>query len=774
METSSYKSSTTQDTNLDFGSILKKYSRHWVLFLTSLLVCLTLAGLYLYRTPKSYLVMSNVLIEDEKSGGTSGSAAILKNLTGGLGGSKVDNEVIIINSHENRHDVAKELKLNIAYFERKNILKKVNLYKTSPVEISGPEELFDTLRASLQFKINLHPNGSADIKVSKGFFSTPYNRDNVSLPATVKTKYGTFIVSKTKYFDSSKPHKIIAYVSNLHTYAEKMLKDMYVKLVSKKANVIYLRIADTNTERGKEILNTLERIYNDRNQQDKNENALTTGKFIDERLAKIYQDLSQSEYNIEEFKRRNNIVDVGQQAKAIITKQEAADQRAIALETRYRIVEMINDFISKPENKYAYIPFTTDSTSATGPIAAFNGLIMKRMKLEASALPDNQALKDLDAQIDQMRANVQHGVNNTLSALQVQINKARAVSNSSLGQMSNMPAQERQSLDLYREQGIQNALYTFLLQKREENVLALAASSPKGKVVDRPFAQTTPDKPKTGFVLGIAFLLGLIIPMLLLYFKDMLRTKFDTQAELSALTNAPLLGEIGHNKNGENLVVLSGKTTPIAEQFRLIRNNVQFMMPSASDKVILVTSSVSGEGKSFVSLNTAASFALLGKRVALVGMDIRNPKLSEMLALKSSPGVTSYLSQTNVSVSDIVQSVPAVSGLDVLVGGVIPPNPSELLVSDRTTELLSELKRAYDIIVIDSAPTTLVSDTFALTKHANLIIFVTKANFTNRNLIGEFNLSRERGQLPNSALVLNDVKDKSDAAKYGYGSFSEE
>ncbi|MBR1543844.1 MAG: polysaccharide biosynthesis tyrosine autokinase [Muribaculaceae bacterium] len=732
---------------------------------------MAVAALYLYKTPKTYLIMSNVLISDEKTSGSTGSsAAILKNLTGGLGGSKVDDEVIVINSHEIRHDVVKELKLNRTYFERKNFLKKINLYNTAPIAIDAPAEVFDTISKNLQFKLHIKNDGKVDIKVKTGFFETLADLKGLTLPATVKTEYGIFIINKTEFFKKGKDGRYIAYVSNNDASAEKLLKSMLVKLVSKKANVIYLRVSDTNKKRGKDILNTLEQIYNDRNQQEKDDNALSTAKFIDERLAIIYKDLAQSEINIEEFKRKNNIIDVEQQAKAIIAKQGTADKHAIALETRYRIVTMIQDFVKNPENKYAYIPFSADSTSASGSISAYNGLILKRMKLEGSALPNNQALQELDAQIDHMRANVQHGIANTLSALQVQIERARSVSNSSLDQMSNMPSQERISRDLYREQGIQNALYTFLLQKREENALTLAVTSPKGKVIDKPYAQTKPDAPNVSIVLGFALLMSIILPIIFLYLRNLLNTKFNSQEELGELTKSPILGEICHSKSGHELVVTPSKTSSVVELFKLVRNNIQFMLTNDNDKVILVTSSVSGEGKSFVSTNLAASYALLGKKVALVGMDIRSPKLADILRLKEIPGVTSYLSQKSVTVADIAQPCDQVSGLDVFVGGVIPPNPSELLISDRTQEFISQLRELYDIIVLDTAPIAMVSDTFAISKLADITIFVARANHTGKNFIKFFNDAVERGQLGKTAVILNDTNPRlSQGYGYGYG-----
>ena len=372
-----------------------------------------------------------------------------------------------------------------------------------------------------------------------------------------------------------------------------------------------------------------------------------------------------------------------------------------------------------------------------------------------------------------MRETIKKGVNNTLNAIKIQLDKANQVSNQSQGEMSAVPTQEREIRSLYREQGIQNTLYTFLLQKREENALVLAATTPKGKVVDHAYAQSEPVSPNKPVVVLIALLAGLLLPVLILYLKNLFTTKFSTQDELQELTKSPVLGEICHNRHRSLLVVKPGKTSSIVELFRLLRNNIQFLMTHKDDKVVLVTSSISGEGKSFISANLASSFALLGKKVVLVGMDIRNPQLAKILKLNDTPGVTSYLSNSDTSIESITQQVASVEGFNVIVAGTIPPNPSELLLGERTSQLFDDLRQRYDIIIIDSAPIAMVSDTFSLAKFSDATLFVTRANHTKRNLVKYFNEVVARKQFNNVAVVLNDSNPRLSAG-YGYGYGKEE
>ena len=429
---------------------------------------------------------------------------------------------------------------------------------------------------------------------------------------------------------------------------------------------------------------------------------------------------------------------------------------------------MVRDFVSNPANKHSYIPFEVDSSAASGGIKAYNNLLAKRQELAQSAKGDNQALKQIDEQLETMHGNVLQGLNSSIRGVDVQLSKARSQANQSAGELGKVPTEEREARELLRQQGIQNTLYTFLLEKREENALVLAATTPKGKIVDHAYAQSTPISPNRLVTLALALMAALMLPLLLVYLKDLFTTKFSNQEELEEISQVPFIGHVHHNRHKTALVVKDGKTTSIVELFRYIRNNLQFLLNKEEDKVILVTSSVSGEGKSFISTNIASSFALLGRRVALVGMDIRSPKLAQMLDLNEMPGVTSYLSQSNVTLDQIAQPCKEVKGLDVFVGGAIPPNPSELLLGDRVKDFFHDLREQYDVIIVDSAPVAQVSDSFALDKYSNATVYVTRANYTKRNLIKFMNRIAANKQLKNMCVVLNDTKPSNDST-YGYG-----
>lgn len=751
---------------MDFSAFVRKYKRYWWLFLLSLLACMTLAFAYLKYAKRVYNIKSVVLVAQDDNGAGAG-ANLLKSMKLMGQGSKVDDEMIVFSSQELCTQVAQQLKLNRSYVEDKGWFKpSKDHYNTSPIEVLAPEEMFDTL-STVTFQIDVDKDGKAGIKAKSGKTELAELKD-VTLPATVKTSYGVFGIQPTKNFKHGKPCHIKASLAGNQLRGEALNRRIKVKLVTKKSNGIDLTLAESNKSRGKDILNKLMELYNERGQQEKDEQAINTAKFIDERLAIIYKGLTSSEADIESYKRAHKIVDPELQIKSSVAKQEMADQAIIKLETNKQLLSMVRDFVSDPKNKHSYIPFEVDSSAASGGIKAYNNLLAKRQELAQSAKGDNAALKQLDEQIETMHGNVLQGLNSSIKGVDVQLSKARGQANQSAGELGKVPTEEREARELLRQQGIQNTLYTFLLEKREENALVLAATTPKGKIVDHAYAQSTPISPNRLVTLALALMAALLLPLLLVYMKDLFTTKFSNQEELEEISQVPFIGHVHHNRHNTQLVVKDGKTTSIVELFRYIRNNLQFLLNKEDDKVILVTSSISGEGKSFISTNIASSFALLGRRVALVGMDIRSPKLAQMLDLNEMPGVTSYLSQSNVTLDQIAQPCKEVKGLDVFVGGAIPPNPSELLLSDRVKDFFHDLREQYDVIIVDSAPVAQVSDSFALDKYSNATVYVTRANYTKRSLIKFMNRIAANKQLKNMCVVLNDTKPSNDST-YGYG-----
>lgn len=763
MKSKAKQYTTAPKESLGTSNFLRTAIRHWWLFALSFIFCFGILFLYLRKTLPSYIVSSTVLVDDQSLSfagiGNSKGNSMLKNMIGG-GDVNVFNEIEILASENLAAKTVDALDINCRYYEKTGFLKKEDHYGTSPIIVEAPKELFDTLSVTLPFKIKVYADGKTDITVKKGMFSNYAELKGVELPATVKTPFGLFVVKPTQYFTPKHEYSITASVAGNIPAALELQKDMTVDLKAKKTDIVYMDVMDNDVKRGRDILNTLVRLYNERGMKESDTQGMTTARFIDERLSLIYKNLMGSEAEIEAYKKAHSLVDPVTQAKTTIIKGETSESAIIALETQYRIASMIKGFITDPANKHSLIPFESDSLSAK-MVRTYNALITQRQHLETSAKADNPALVQLDQQLNAMRENMLGSVNNALGAMRIKIDKAKDVQGESKGDMSQFASTERETRNLYRNQAIQNELYIFLLQKREENALKMAAAQPKGKLVDEAYAASEPVKPKKPLLAFVALMMTFAIPFCILYVKKMLKNKIGSQDELEAITPAHLLGQIYHAREDE-LQVIADTNTKNAELFRYLRGNVQFVLPESTDKVVLVTSAVAAEGKSYIAANVASSLALMGKKVALVELNLRKPSLGEMFGIIASKGMSDYLSNGEVSLHDIVSTTA--DGLDVYVAGTVPPNPSELLQGSRAAQLMEQLREQYDYVVVDSASLATASDTFSLTNQADATVVVLRANSTKQAYVKWINRLMAEGKLSNVGFVLNGVKNSDDTS----------
>lgn len=763
MKSKAKQYTTAPKESLGSSNFLHTASRHWWLFALSFIFCFGILFLYLRKTLPSYIVSSTVLVDDQSLSfagiGNPKGNSMLKSVMGG-GDVNVFNEIEILASENLAAKTVDALDINCRYYEKTGFLKKQDHYGTSPIIVEAPKELFDTLSVTLPFKIKVYADGKTDITVKKGMFSNYAELKGVELPATVKTPFGLFVVKPTQYFTPKHEYSITASVAGNIPAALELQKDMTVDLKAKKTDIVYMDVMDNDVKRGRDILNTLVRLYNERGMKESDTQGMTTARFIDERLSLIYKNLMGSEAEIEAYKKAHSLVDPYTQVKSSIIKGETSESAIIALETQYRIASMIKGFITDPANKHSLIPFESDSLSAK-MVRSYNALITQRQHLETSAKADNPALVQLDQQLNAMRENMLGSVNNALGAMRIKIDKAKDVQGESKGDMSQFASTERETRTLYRNQAIQNELYIFLLQKREENALKMAAAQPKGKLVDEAYAASEPVKPKKPLLAFVALIMTFALPFCILYVKKLLKNKIGSQDELEAITPAHLLGQIYHAREDE-LQVIADTNTKNAELFRYLRGNVLFVLPESTDKVVLVTSAVAAEGKSYIAANVASSLALMGKKVALVELNLRKPSLGEMFGIIASKGMSDYLSNGEVSLHDIVNTTA--DGLDVYVAGSVPPNPSELLQGSRAAQLMEQLREKYDYVVVDSASLATTSDTFSLTNQADATVVVLRANSTKQAYVKWINRLMAEGKLSNVGFVLNGVKNSDDTS----------
>lgn len=746
---------------IDIKGLFKTYLSKWYYFLISIVACGLLAVVYVKVKKPVYNVRANVLISQEDPG--MGSFGGLSDLFGTNG--YVEDEIFVVSSHSVYRDVARDLGIYKRHTVKTGFLSKMFKYKKYPVEIFAAPGIVDTLSTTIKFDATVNEKGLVDVEaVAKR--NTIAEIENGEFPVTMDTEYGKFILNKTSDYPEGKKVRTIITITGYDAAAEDLSEEVMSDIASKKSNVIALSINTTDSEFGRDVLNEIIKKYNQRGINEKNLQGEKTAAFIDDRLALISVDLAEAETDIQNYKQSQGIVDVTTEASYNIRLKSNAEIQLINAQTTAEVIKMTRDFIANPTNAYDLLPATVGEDGLQTAIQTYNQLLLKRIEMMNNAKPNNVALKQLTDQIDAMRASINTSLDKAYENSLVAIRDLRAEVSRAQGKLGNIPTQEREFLNMKRQQEVKQQLYLFLLQRREETAMLLANSVPKGVIIDEAYTLREPVGMGKFAILAIAMVLGLCIPPVIIYLQKIIRDKFSTREEVEKLTDVPIIGEMCSDRSGRQLVVNEHDTSSTSELFRLMRVNLQFILNGANDKVVLMTSTQSGEGKSFISINLAASLALLGKKVLLIGMDIRNPRLSEYLEIPAHTGLTQYLSTSGIKLSDIIIPEPKVANMDIIVAGPIPPNPGELLASQSVDAMFTQLRSMYDYIIVDTAPVGMVSDTFTLNRISDATVYVCRANYSSTRDINFVNSIYEDGRLKKLSLVVNGTTVEKG---YGYG-----
>ena len=747
------------------GTLLLWWSK-WYWFAISAFVCLSLAFIYATVKKPVYLVKSNILIAQDDSNIMSGMGGF-----GQLFGTSgyVDDEVFVVSSHTVLRDVVKDLKLNKSCVVKEGLLKSREYFKKYPVDIITDTDIADTLSVSLKFNLKVDEDGVASVEVKDSQKDVVADLENQKFPITVETKYGVFTIKKTADYKEGESLKAKLYFSGYDDAAESLKEDLDIYIASKKSNVIQIEMETTDVDKAKLILNDIVKYYNVRGVEQRSEQSRLTLDFLDSRIQLIAQDLTDSEADVEGYKKNQGIVDVATEATYQTTKKGKFEGELVQAEIDLNIMQMTKEFLADSKNKYELIPTTVSDETVKAGITNYNELVLSRMNLVRTAKEGNIALSKMNDRIDALSANINTSLDRAIAQQNKVISDMRLQLGVTDSRLGNIPTQERQYRDIKRKQTIKEQLYLFLMQRREDTALMIANTTPKGVIVDKAFSLSEPVTMKKRMILLLAFVFSLILPPLILVIKKVLRNKFDTKDELKKLTDIPVIGEICKDNTGDNIVVKQGSVSTVAELFRAVRSNLQqFFLSGEDDKVVLMTSTVSGEGKSFVSVNLAQTLAITNNdlKVLLVGMDIRKPRIAEYLSISSSKGLTDYVARTGMNLDDVIQKNPNGLAFDVITSGPIPPNPAELLLSQRVDDMFAELRKRYDYIVVDTAPVGLVSDTLTLSRIGDATIYVCRANYTTKTDIQYANSIYEEGRLKKMSIILNDTIVRKG---YGYG-----
>lgn len=763
---SNYTGQNNESSRIDIQDIYHQYKSKWWWFVISVIFCCGLAVLYSLRKNPVYLVKASVLVTDDDYGDASSMKKMFSLGDMFTSSADVDNESMIMSSHSVLRKTVEDLQLNKSYYLRTNFLTGHQLYQDVPVEIYYDPVIADTLTASLAFKIAVGSEGTADVTV-KALGKTVFKAKNQQFPISAETPYGLFVLNKTSFYPTEGPFKEYINLTGYDQAAENLEKEMSVSIPNKKADMINLDLKAERIDRAKDVLNTIIANYNQVGIANKQLKGEKTAEFIDNRLNSLINELNESEKDVENYKKLNNITDVAIETTYLMETRGTLEKELVTAETNLAILEMMRNFISNPQNKYSLIPagsLSDQRSAVTDAIQSYNELVLERMKLENNAKSNNASLRTLSEQLDAMRGNINVTIDKEVQNARVKVQELRQKANESMAKLGNIPRQEREFVNIKRQQTIKEELYIYLLQQREETALSIANSMPRGVVIDKAFNIIKPISMSRKRLILIAFVLGMMFPIGLIFLQKKLKNKFESASELASYTSLPVLGEVCQSRSAGVLKVEGASS--IAELFRLIRSNLQFILNSKSDKVVLVTSTRSGEGKSFVSINLAATLALLKKKVVLIGMDLRKPELANYLGILSTPGLTQYLASEDYPLEKIIQKNPLNAGIDIIVAGPIPPNPAELLASEKVDVLFEALRKEYDYIIVDSAPVGMVSDTFVLNRISDATVYVTRANYSSLKDVEFLNSVCQDDRLKKVSIIVNGTKSKKG---YGYG-----
>jgi len=758
-----------EEKEIDIVELLFFYLSKWRYFVVAIIACMALAVIYLKVATPKYKVNGAILLRTSDQNDITSQLSKFGDLGLNLGQKQASDEIYVIKSERLIGKMVKQLGLQTQYYIQKGI-KYQEQYPVPSVSITVPPSLLDTLVGTMEMTIVKNQDGFRFDAIYKKEDKESFHCIIRQINGSYVTPWGNFTFRQNKPMDNGAKLKVI--ISPLSTKIAGYESTLSVSVAERESNVINLSIVVANKQKGKDIINSMISLYNQDALNDKNLMAARTAEFVEERLRKITQELSLVENQVESYKVSHNLVDIPTQAKIMLTSADEYQKQLAAIEIQLSGVDWVEQQLKSPKTQYALIPANLgiEDKGLVTVIASYDDLLMQRLRLLRSTNQDNPVLQQLETQIKMTRSNILASIKNVREGLNITKNDVIKKNNSYLAKIDQVPSIERQYTEIKRQQEIKQSLYLFLLQKREENAMSLAAAVSSTKVVDPAFVSPLPVSPKRNLVLIAAFFIAIFLTIAYLYVYGLIHNQITSRKEVEKMTSIPILGEIALFKGDERILVKEGSNSKFSEMFRMIRTNLNFLLAPEQGKRILVTSSISGEGKTVVAINLALSFAMLGKKVIVVGMDVRVPRLAGYTHMKVNSGVTNFLMDSSIPLESLIFSSVINPNLSILQSGPIPPNPTELLMTSRVEELFDQLDSMYDFIIIDSAPIGLVADTFSLNRIANAIVFVCRQDVTPKHYINHLNQLEKQKQLTNVGIVLNGVDMKAGYGyRYGYG-----
>lgn len=739
---------------LDFQSFLRRCLRYWFLFPIFLSISLIVAFLYLQITLPIFLTQSSILIKDEKKGMMDAQGSILEEMAQFGGNKLVENEIEILKSESLMAQVAKELSLDVAFYA-KDGLKTIDLYRQSPV-ILKPEIISEY---ALENPMHIHVVDSLHYKIND-------EEKTYTFGQKFRNPWGLFSIeagTPSEYTD------IEVRFANLPVLTASMRERLTISLTNLKSTVLTLTYEDPSKQRGRDVLNKLLDVYVQSSLSDKNSEASNTLKFIESRLGLITGELGEVEQNVETYKTSKGLTDISSESQLFLQSIKENDAKLSEINTQISILESVDNYIKNSgDGSPAPATYMINDPILVSLLTKYTDLNLQREKYARTTQSNNPLLETINTQLAQTRQAIRENVQNLRRGMDVTKQNLESINTRFSAGLRSIPQKEREYVSIKRQQTIKEGLYLYLLQKREETALAYASTITDSRLIDAPSASINSIKPKKLLIWSGAMIAGLIIPVLLINLIFLLNNTIQTKEDIEKVGGISILGEIGVLKvdPGQNAIVTITSRSAVAEQFRALRTNLQYL-GDGSCRTLMFTSSIGGEGKSFVSVNLAASLAFSDKRVILIGLDLRKPTLHERLNIANNKGATNYLIGHS-DISSLIQSTGVHPKLDVITSGPIPPNPSELLSNGRLPLLLKELREQYDYILIDSPPYGLVTDASIISEHVDATLYLVRFNYTLIDHLWRISDLNRTKRFANLSVIFNGVNY---GAGYGYGGY---
>ena len=761
-----------QEKDINIRELIKPYLDRWLWFVVGAFLALLGGYLFIKLSTPIYRTETTILVKDAKNNKLPEGASGLFDLSGigGMNVNSIENEIEILKSKKLIEQVVKDLGLTAEVYQEDAFTKK-ELYKdTSPVIINVLGEKKDASDEQKKLDILLEIKGSELILSSDKMpdvIRTTYNK-TISLPNA------NIIIQKNPAYKGEKIEELLLKVYNTERIVNYYREILSIAPKDKDATVIGITLDLPIKAKTQDFLNKLVVVYNQDAINDKNSESKKTKDFIDERIAIIAKELGDVENEKQSFKTENQITDIATETKINLETNAQARARQLEVDSQLELTNALMDYLSK-QGDYQILPnnIGLSDASAGNVINSYNQLIIERNRLLENSTAQNPVVIDITKKINSMRFSVMETLSKNRTGLQLERNKYLEEQGKLMSRISKVPTQEKLFRSIERQQQIKENLYLLLLQKREETQLSLAVTAPKAKIVDYAHSTEKPVAPKKLIIMLAALLVGIVLPFGVIYIKELLDNKIKTKHDIERLSETVVLAELPKIRKGESDIVGRNDLSPMAEAFRILITNMNFMIPKKEKgKVVFVTSTIKGEGKTFVSVNLALTLANPNRKVIIIGSDIRNPQLQRYdKNSRIYMGLTEFLYDENVTLDKIIHQSNMIPHLDVIYSGAIPPNPTELLTNGRYQVLLETLKPLYDYIIVDTAPLMLVTDTFLFADLADTTLYVTRSNYTEEKLIDFANKNIKANKIKNVGFVLNDVI-KSNLGygnKYGYG-----